>query len=84
MAGLQYKFFPTDFFVPTFEPNVVVDSPPKAAVLINSNHQINGSDELPNNKDTKLIINKNKLAKFSLYSSVDSSQRSITPVTKKN
>lgn len=81
MAGLQYKFFPTDFFVPTFEPTVV-DSSPKAMSLINSNHQIEDSSELPKSNDTK--FNNNKFAKLSLSSSVDSTQRSITPVTKKN
>uniref|UniRef100_A0A803MAN3 Uncharacterized protein n=1 Tax=Chenopodium quinoa TaxID=63459 RepID=A0A803MAN3_CHEQI len=81
MAGLQYRFFPTDFFVPTFEPTVV-DSSPKvmSSSLNNSNHRIydDDSSELSKNKDIK--FNNKKFAKLS----TDSPQRSITPVTKKD
>uniref|UniRef100_A0A803MJE0 Uncharacterized protein n=1 Tax=Chenopodium quinoa TaxID=63459 RepID=A0A803MJE0_CHEQI len=79
MAGLQYRFFPTDFFVPTFEPTIVDSSPKAMSSLINSNHRIKDDDssELSKNKDIK--FNNKKFAKLS----TDSPQRSITPVTKK-
>ena len=82
MAGLQYKFFPTDFFVPTFEPNVV-ESSPKAIPINNSNPEIDGSDE-SSNKENKTKFNKKKSAKLSLSYSGDSNKRSITPVMKNN
>ncbi|KAL2923398.1 Triosephosphate isomerase [Bienertia sinuspersici] len=82
MAGLQYKFFPTDFFVPTFEPTTVVDSSPKYMPLIHSNDQIDDSDETIKNRGSK--FNNKKIAKISLSSSTDSNQRSIKPVIKKD